>query len=150
MSYTYFPGLIILGLNPSNKNVDPMIPFEGTPSKVNLDKWIKNWQQRYLDKGLGGFIYLIMNLSERVESNQNKFKVAENEKLLFESHINKAIAYNKIICLGDKVYKSVKKLRLRSDIEIIKIPHPSPRNRQLNDKKLVKTMLDKTFKFIIK
>lgn len=147
--YKYRPGILIVGLNPSTNNSSPVVPFDGTPSKKTLDLWIDYFDSIYTKKGLGRFIYTVTNLSQRVENDSSKVKLNKYEIALMKSYFNTGYEM-RIICLGNKVYNEIKKMNLNKDIELFKLPHPSPRNRKLNDKKFIKKELNKCLRFILK
>ena len=51
---------------------------------------------------------------------------------------------NKVIALGNVASDSLRKV----NVEHFKMPHPSPRNRQLNDKQFEKTMIRKCYNYL--
>ena len=51
---------------------------------------------------------------------------------------------NNVIALGNVASDSLRKV----NVEHFKMPHPSPRNRQLNDKQFEKTMIRKCYNYL--
>lgn len=112
--------IVFVGDKPSSKNIDPGIPFIGTPSHSNLMKWI--------DKMCVGEYFLVNSHSEA-----DKMKICRLEK---DSPT--------WIALGNNASKVLS----RFDIPHYKLPHPSPRNRLLNDKNYIDKELEKCNNYI--
>jgi hypothetical protein len=53
--------------------------------------------------------------------------------------------FDKIIALGNVASNALKKV----GVDHFKMPHPSPLNRQLNDKQFEKTMIEKCYNYIM-
>lgn len=119
--------IAIVGLNPSSKNTDPNTPFAGTMSEKRLQSWIEY---------LGLKDYFLMNLSNRVESDSRLASVSDEE---LEQARQNLRSFRHIIALGSKVSQNLRKL----NVPHWRLPHPSGRNRLLNDPKYVRMELDK-------
>lgn len=113
--------VLFIGDQPSSKNVDPTIPFVGTPSYKRLLKWIGE-----LDLSVG--LVKIINKREHVMINEYEFDV--------------------VLFLGKKSETCVGVLSHRdghpgaATVPKFKtVDHPSPRNRKFNDPDYEKKML---------
>lgn len=115
--------LVFVGDKPSSKNLDPKVPFVGTPSHKVLLKWI--------DK-LAVKNYILLN--SHSDEDKIKLKEACSQK-----------AY-KCMALGNNASKVLENLK----IEHLKLPHPSPRNRLLNNKSFIDSELEKCNNYINK
>lgn len=115
--------IILVGDKPSKKNVDPKTAFVGTKSYNNLLEWISEFDisinntyianKEHITK-LGEFIYVdVPEVSLGIEPG------------------------DKVIALGRESEKYLKELGL----DPYYLPHPSPKNRVLNDKKKLKELL---------
>lgn len=110
--------ILIVGQSPSKKNIDPKIPFVGTQSLNNLNAWTD-----FLEIAE----YNIINSNDTVE--------AKNADL---DHLkNNIVGFDKIIALGKIANSALNKLK----VDHITLPHPSPKNLKLNDKKYLKEAL---------
>lgn len=124
--------ILILGQNPSKDNTDPDIPFEGTRSGKILDKWLQDI--------LGDNGCEIMNCSD----NQDFKFTSDNVKFLATKIGYVANKFDKIVALGKKA-DAILKL---AGVDHFTLPHPSGRNRLLNDKRFVEDMLTECFLYI--
>lgn len=115
--------VLVVGLNPSLNNVDPTVPFSGTRSGITLKSWMTT---------LGLPEIRLINVSDRIDYKDPK----SMELIRLEL---RSIGYNKIIALGNEVSKILKKL----DKKHFKLPHPSGRNRLLNDPQYIIRQLGK-------
>jgi len=114
--------ILIVGDSPAPKNVCPTIPFVGTQSYKRLLEWIweldvdisKVGMVNQSDNALWGDIHTLA-----IECSQDA----------------------KIIALGNKAYDAVVKLNKEHDLDVFKLPHPSGRNYQLNNKKWLSEQL---------
>ena len=111
-----FIGLV--GSNPSCKNTDNSVPFEGTRSGDILNKWISQ---------LNINNYRILNVAEIVTSNNRPLKVKEYEFNQLEQAVKEC---DGVIALGNTAADALNKI---GNVPYFKLPHPSPRNRILND-----------------
>ena len=122
--------IIFVGDKPSTKNIDPKVPFVGTKSYKTLLDWIAR---------------LDIDISDTIIVNSNGV-----DKYPFSNDNNTAINFScpatsvdydaeldKVIALGNNA-ASVLNGHL---LPHFKLPHPSGRNRKLNDKKYVKQVL---------
>lgn len=102
----------MVGDTPSNYNTDKDVAFIGAKCYETLREWV-----HYLDVQP----YLINRTSDN-----------------FEVSVAYAVENNyPIIALGNNAEKALKDLKAAH----FKLPHPSGRNRQLNDKKFIETKL---------
>ena len=118
--------IIFVGDKPSSKNTDPSIPFVGTQSYKRLLDWI--WRMDINITNVGIF-------------NKDNLSTLSTSDHIF-------------IALGNKAEEALKKHHTyRWDAEnnkevkfeaiYFKLPHPSPRNFKLNDKKYESDCLKK-------
>lgn len=115
--------IIFVGDEPSAKNIDPNVPFVGTQSYKRLLGWI--WE-------------MDINISDVTLLNQNKLDI---------NYVNGDVYYDRtfidnecnitFIALGKKAAEKLD----GSYVRFFDLPHPSGRNRKLNDKKYVKQIL---------
>ena len=105
--------IVFVGDEPSAKNIDPAIAFWGTQSYVTLMGWIGHMQIFY-----------------------NNFELTNKDSLeyIVDHEEYKDCIY---ISLGAKASKSLQKF----EIEHFALPHPSGKNRKLNDKRFVSQCL---------
>lgn len=108
--------LLIVGDKPSSKNKDPKVAFIGTPSYKRIQQWLK-------DMGLEGSRIFLIN---RVDPS------------FHTSVIHATLADYKILALGAEAQKA---LQLLGVLNYFTLPHPSGRNRKLNNKKYVDQIL---------
>jgi uracil-DNA glycosylase len=106
--------VIFVGDKPSSKNTDQNVPFIGTKSCIRLNQWVKE---------LTNSDYYIVNSNTQ----------SDITLIQIWSHWPNV----KFVSLGNNAEKVLKRL----DIESFKLPHPSPRNRKLNDKFYEKKIL---------
>jgi uracil-DNA glycosylase len=107
--------VLFVGDRPSTKNVDPMIPFIGTKSYDRLLDWASRL-------GLVNF--------DMINSHDSALLTI----ISANAHIKIVIA------LGNVAARRLD----RAGIPHLKMPHPSGRNRKLNDKEYVEQMLWET------
>lgn len=107
--------VIFVGDKPSSLNENPAIPFIGTPSWKTLLKWIDRLEVS----------------SYHVSNSFSPMDMVEVQ------------CYNKdgnvFVALGNEASERLTKV----GIGHFKLPHPSPRNRLLNDKKFIDSELEK-------
>ncbi len=107
--------ILFVGDTPSKNNIYKDIAFIGTPSHKNLLKWIEE---------LGcGDNYIMRN--------------SNSHGLLMQIHDFYVYGSYTVIALGEKASKRLKEYR----VPHFKLPHPSPKNRKLNDKQFLKDSL---------
>lgn len=122
--------VLFVGSNPSTKNLDPNIPFEGTKSSKVLEVWIKFLELADYD---------VVNILDKVTKNNRPLTKREIKSSLleFKEKIS-SVEYDRIIALGNSASVALKMLKLSH----YKLPHPSSRNRQLNSKEFVDNSLN--------
>ena len=113
-----------VGSNPSRKNDDKMTPFYGTKSHLTLLSWIAT---------LGVKDYALINASNEF-AEDGKVKVTKDDYLRLHNALG---GERYIVALGKIASDSLDKL----GIEHYALPHPSPRNRILNDQAAIEEYL---------
>lgn len=108
--------VLIVGIRPSYKNYKSTVPFEGTSSSKRLALWFRDMKVKC--------VYLNLN---DVPGNSLPSKPQLNLKML--KFYMDEFSFNKVFALGDFVSKTFKQI----NIDHIKLPHPSGRNRMFND-----------------
>lgn len=111
---------IFVGDCPSAKNKFKNVPFVGTQSYVVLCPW---------------FAILHVDVS-RVE--------LQNQCDLHSKYLKHRWVTDTVIALGEKASKKLKDL----DIPHFKLPHPSPKNRKLNDESYVNKVMKECYEYI--
>lgn len=104
--------VLIVGDSPSQFNTDTNVAFKGAKCEARLKEWIDY---------LGIKPTLINRTCENFEYWVRLYKTSKEP----------------IIVLGNNAEQAVK----RMGAEYFKLPHPSGRNRQLNDKKFIEVKL---------
>lgn len=105
--------VLLVGDKPSTKNENPNVPFVGTRSHETLKEWMKQ-----------------LGVKDYIAINQIDFNTDELRDLY-------AVGSDlKIIALGNNADKALR------DVPHFKLPHPSGKNRLLNDRKYVDFKLD--------
>lgn len=107
--------VVFVGDQPSSKNKDPNIAFVGTPSFNRIVKWLD--------------VIKLKGVKLVNSHNENQLKII---KQLEQSGY-------KIVALGNEASKRLAK----QGIDHHRLPHPSPRNRQLNNTKFEMQQLKK-------
>lgn len=115
--------VIFVGDTPSKDNIDPNVAFLGTKSYSVLKQWIK-----------------ALNIEEYAMVNSDHFTF---HQLMFTAVKNQY----PIIALGKVATKAVQNSVLHERY-LYSLPHPSPKNRLLNDKEFVKKELEKCKKWL--
>lgn len=133
---------IFVGCNPSLKNTDVRVPFEGTRSGVVLVEWLKIL-------GLSRDSYRLLNLTDMATKSQTQLKKSDINLLDFHyqlafTYFSTWIDFPKVVALGTLPSWALKKL----EIEHFALPHPSGLNRKLNDKTFVKEQLQQCKKYL--
>lgn len=126
--------VIFIGSNPSRQNDSTKLPFKGTKSGKRLNQWIE-----FLEVGTCG----MANVTESITPDNRAPKVSEFELEKLEKALQ---GFNVIIALGNVASKALTKLNVKH----FKLPHPSPRNRMLNNKEFIKRQLKECKKYIKK
>jgi uracil-DNA glycosylase len=116
------PLIYMVADEPSDKNISESVPLVGTPSYKNLLQWI-------------GVMDLDFTRIRLYNQSQRPF-----DNALAKVTLNKAIDLKqiKVIALGQK---AAGYLRTSDVNEYFILPHPSPRNRQLNHKEFINMKL---------
>lgn len=115
--------VLFLGSNPSTQSPDPRVPFAGTRSGRILTSWIELLGANHR--------YQLMNLSEQVTENNRPLLKGE---VLYDTLARRLQGdFFAIVALGDSASKALRRLRR----DHFRLPHPSPLNRQLNDRRFV-------------
>lgn len=112
--------VLVVGQNPSRHNLDPKIAFEGTKSFTTIEEWMQ-------EMSVASSGYMLVNAFIKVNQKYNKdeFEIAVAR---LNSYM-KIIKPEKVIALGKMAAKALKK----AGIDHFELPHPSGRNRKLND-----------------
>lgn len=127
--------LLVLGQNPSKSNTDPNVAFKGSKSESKLNQWLNAVVP--VD-----YECMIMNCSNSVD-----FKLTEDNLDIMIQRIDFVIKkenIDKIIALGNIPSKILK----AAGIPHFKLPHPSGRNRLLNNKSWVAEQLQLAKEFL--
>lgn len=122
--------IAIIGSNPSKHNIDPNIPFVGTRSFTRLTRWI-SYLAEHTDLKSSNFH--LLNVSTRISDKEVKYTEDELANLYYNSQ-----DYDMIISLGN----NVKKACLKKRVFQYNLPHPSFKNRKLNNPLEEKKLLD--------
>lgn len=122
--------VLFVGSNPSSKNLSTEQPFIGTPSYTVLLRWIVE---------LGITDYNMLNVADVVGV---KVSRAQYNLPRLQQAINE---HDAVIALG-KIAEDAVNLCDASVVAFL--PHPSPRNRKLNDKAYVARVLAGTKQFL--
>lgn len=111
--------VLFVGDKPSRLNTDPKVAFVGTPSHRNLCKWVEEMQIR-------------------------EFKAINSEELDCPLLVKYYVAGFAIVALGNKASQVLTKMGL----DHFKLPHPSPKNRKLNDQEFIASELQKCYYYL--
>lgn len=106
--------VIFVGDAPSAKNTDESVAFIGTPSHTTLVKWIE---------AMGIELYALEN--------------SHTDVLLMQTYHDQLYDGCVIVALGNKASERLNLVH----IPHFKLPHPSPKNRKLNNKTYVEEQL---------
>jgi len=108
-----------VGSNPSECNPDPNIAFVGTRSYSVLSKWL----DRLLRKEDTAVFFNVSNVITK-----RKLRVREYQLDILQQNLR---PFKRVVALGETAADALTKLK----ISHFPLPHPSPRNRVLNNKK---------------
>jgi hypothetical protein len=122
--------ILFVASNPSKLNTDPTIAMVGSKSEKTFNSWAE-----YLSNHTRDFV--VINASNKVLKDGEVLKVEDIdfEKLIRWTH-DKYIT--KIVALGNVASKALSYV----GAEHYKLPHPSPRNRFLNNTEQVEAVLE--------
>lgn len=115
--------ILFVGDKPSIKT-DPNVPFKGASCEKRLNSWVNQLNDYY-------------GCDEHEIINQISSMFVIKAYFYFERG-------GPIIALGNNASKALDKL----DIPHFKLPHPSGRNRQINDKEFIKVKLEECRQYI--
>lgn len=118
--------ILFVGDKPSRFNTDPSVAFKGARCEKRLMEWI-----RQLEPGP----YVLYNSHTAIE-------------LYGIGFMYRADAHNcvKVVALGNVASKRL----MRSRVPHFKLPHPSGRNHQVNDKAFIAAKLEECKTFLQK
>jgi hypothetical protein len=120
--------VILIGDRPNpRKNVDLKVPFVGTPSYKVILEWLYR-----------------MDVDITRVSTRNAYTVSGRNQLL---NLPQDLSQVKIVALGDNASERLKEEGLPLKSWFV-LPHPSPRNFVLNDKKYLTSRLIACKKYI--
>lgn len=112
--------ILFIGDKPSSKNTNQNTPFIGTPSFKVFTSWLLKLR------------IISFHLYNSITS--------ANLERIVDLYDNGAI----VIALGNNASKRLNKL----EIKHFKLPHPSPKNRLLNNKQFVENILKDCYNYI--
>lgn len=121
-----------VGSNPSRKNTNPNLPFWGTRSYEVLKDWMEV---------LGVNKHGLLNVSNEVTDGD----VPEVTDYDLANVKSKLSGETIVIALGNTASLVLNRLGIKH----FKLPHPSGRNRLLNDKKYVAIQLESCKNYIV-
>lgn len=129
--------VVLVGSNPTAKNLDPKIPFVGTSSGKILTRWLQVL-------GIDPLHARFVNVSDQIVLGNRKLKVSEYDldrlendlvlNLVLDHLSNKPL---KVVALGKTASDALMRIR----VDHFELPHPSGLNRKLNDTAFVATQL---------
>lgn len=120
--------LLIVGQNPSKKNTYNNTPFIGTKSGINLTVWLEKINLHITQCPM-------INCSDDVDCKFNKKDIIKAAFKIGGEMVN--TNPDKILTLGNIAHKILARCR----IDHFALPHPSGRNRKLNDKQWLDNQL---------
>lgn len=125
--------ILFVASNPSKLNTDPEVAIVGSKSEKTFNEWIEK---------LGvGENYKVVNVSNVVTEKNSPLKIRDFQ--LF--HLaNYTMIATKVIALGNTASDALDRI----NVEYFKLPHPSPRNRFLNNKVQVEAVLEECKKWL--
>lgn len=117
--------VLVIGMNPSHK---PTPTTKLNPTFRNLESWMTH---------LGVTHFSFINTFDSPGK-------ASLSKVDFDSLKTACASYNKVIALGEFASLALSKI----NVDHFKAQHPSPLNRNLNDKEFVRVMLKNCSNYI--
>ena len=120
--------ILVIGLNPSNR---PTLGNRHTKNSTfdRLHRWMDD---------LGVEYFSFMNVNDR----QGRTTMKDVD---FDLIAEASYKYNRIVCLGGFASCVLD----RMGIQHFRMPHPSPLNRQLNDREYERTMIDECRRYLL-
>lgn len=106
--------VIFVGDKPSRSNIDPEVAFVGTRSYKTLLSWIA-------DMDVDVYVTMFINTTDE----------------LFHNYVSGYVTTGKVVALGEAASEALDAV----GVIHFTLPHPSGRNRKLNDKKALKEQL---------
>lgn len=133
--------ILFVASNPSHLNEDPRIPFKGSRSEKNFNEWVN----RLAPNG-----YKAVNVIDTVTEGNRALKKSEIESSILELCEKIKVNKNKkIIALGKTAQIAIEMARpIMGEIDYFALPHPSPRNRFLNNREQVEAVLEECERWI--
>jgi len=135
--------VLIIGDKPSKKNIKQDVPFVGTRSWVTLLSWLEFLKLNDFE---------ITNIPSKqeldnliVELKKGYKDPVSDQQLVKFFFLHKYAGY-KIIVLGNNAEKFVNEYMWYN--HYFKLPHPSGRNRLLNNKELVDSLLKQCYNYL--
>ena len=122
--------VIFVGLSPSTKSLNPDVPFYDTKSGITLKRWIDLL-------GLTKDHCAFTNCNPIVGATKADMVHLSNQIELLEHCFGNETVF---VALGTVASKALTKLGVLH----ISMPHPSPRNRKLNDPNYIINILSAT------
>lgn len=119
--------VLFVGSNPSTKNLKTEQPFIGTRSHDTLMCWINR---------LGVTDYTLTNASDRLDG----------ANIDYDRLQDLMVAHDTVVALGRAAEKAIKATGRKT---YLYLPHPSPRNRLLNDKAYINKLLMVTKTYLL-
>lgn len=121
--------ILFVASNPSKLNNDPNIAIIGSKSEQTFNSWAE-----YLVPSKD---YFVINVSDKVTDDNRPLKKTEYDLLKLSNYaINPT--FTKIVALGNTAADALDQIGM----EYYKLPHPSPRNRFLNNTVQVEAVLE--------
>lgn len=122
--------ILFVASNPSKLNTNPTIAMVGSKSEKNFNGWVE-----YLSPQKD---YFVINVSDKVLENDKTLKKREYDLPRLASYVINP-SFDKIVALGNVAEDALKQLGIEN---YYKLPHPSPRNRFLNNTVQVEAVLE--------
>lgn len=113
--------ILFVASNPSRLNTNPLVPMVGSKSYKTFKKWAD-----YLSPESS---WMVMNVSNKVTEDNGLLKRSDYELELINVVLEMGHV-TKVVALGNTAADALELL----GVEYYKPPHPSPRNRFLNNK----------------
>lgn len=120
--------VLVIGMNPSNKPA-----LKGKVAKNSTFDKLHKWMDE-----LGVHYFSFCNTFDYAKDKPTQKDVD------FKRLCTLTKDYDKIICLGGFVSNSLNRI----DVSHFKMPHPSPRNRLLNDKGYERRLIDRCKEYL--